>query len=133
MGRGEILGLRWGDIPHNRRVITLTMTKDGLGREVPLSKRAYGALSEWKSRADKPKPQVFPTAPSSLQQAWYWLLARAEVYELRVHDLRQECVSRLLELGLNVIEISSILGHNELRMLKRYTHLSGDDLVARLG
>jgi hypothetical protein len=32
-----------------------------------------------------------------------------------------------------VIEVSTISGHKELRMLRRYSHLSADDLVARLG
>lgn len=133
MRRGEILGLQWCDISHNRRVISLKMTKNGSGREVPLSQRAFDALTEWKTRADPDQPRVFPMAPGSLEQAWYRLLTRAEVTELRFHDLRHEGVSRLFERGLNVIEVSSISGHKELRMLKRYTHLSADDLVGRLG
>ncbi|MGK9338868.1 site-specific integrase [Sinorhizobium meliloti] len=133
MRRGEILGLQWSDISHNRRVIALKMTKNGSGREVPLSQRAFDALTEWKTRADPDQPRLFPMAPGSLEQAWYRLLTRAEVTELRFHDLRHEGVSRLFERGLNVIEVSSISGHKELRMLKRYTHLSADDLVGRLG
>lgn len=84
MRRGEILGLNWSDISHNRRVISLTMTKSGSGREVPLSQRAFDALMDWKVLAATDAPKVFPI-------------------------------------------------HKELRMLKRYTHLSADDLVARLG
>lgn len=133
MRRGEILGLQWSDISHNRRVIALKMTKNGSGREVPLSQRAFDALTEWKTRADADQPRVFPMNPGSLEQAWFRLLTRAEVTELRFHDLRHEGVSRLFERGLNVIEVSSISGHKELRMLKRYTHLSADDLVGRLG
>ncbi|TDW25342.1 site-specific recombinase XerD [Rhizobium azibense] len=133
MRRGEILGLRWSNLSHNRRVITLAMTKNGSGREVPLSQRAFDGLIEWKRRADVDQPRVFPMAPGSLEQAWYRLLVRAEVSGLRFHDLRHEGVSRHFERGLNVIEVSSISGHKELRMLKRYTHLSADDLVARLG
>lgn len=133
MRRGEILGLRWSDISHNRRVITLTMTKNGSGREVPLSPRAFDVLAEWKTQADVDQQRVFPMAPGSLEQAWYRLLLRADVGGLRFHDLRHEAVSRLFERGLNVIEVSSISGHKELRMLRRYTHLSADDLVSRLG
>ncbi|MBB4570331.1 site-specific integrase [Rhizobium leucaenae] len=132
MRRGEILGLRWSDISHNRRVITLAMTKNGSGREVPLSQRAFDALKEWKICADVDQPRVFPMTPGSLEQAWYRLLVRANVKGLRFHDLRHEGVSRLFERGLNVIEVSSISGHKELRMLRRYTHLSADDLVAKL-
>lgn len=47
MRRGELLGLQWDDISHNRRVITLHMTKNGSGREVPLSQRAFDALMTW--------------------------------------------------------------------------------------
>ena len=133
MRRGEILGLRWGDISHNRRVITLAMTKNGSGREVPLSQRAFDAVTEWKSRADVDQLQVFPMKPGSLEQVWRRLLIRAEIAGLRFHDLRHEGVSRLFERGLNVIEVSTISGHKELRMLRRYAHLSADDLVSRLG
>jgi integrase len=133
MRRGEILGLQWSDISHNRRVITLTMTKNGSGREVPMSHRAFDALTEWKTRAEDDQPMVFPMKAGSLEQVWRRLLIRAEITGLRFHDLRHEAVSRLFERGLNVIEVSSISGHRELRMLKRYTHLSADDLVSRLG
>ena len=133
MRRGEILGLKWSDISHNRRVISLSMTKNGSGREVPLSQRAYSALLDWKVRANEGEHRVFPMAPGSLEQAWYRLLMRAEISGLRFHDLRHEGVSRLFERGLNVIEVSSISGHKELRMLKRYAHLDAADLVARLG
>ncbi|WP_431320822.1 tyrosine-type recombinase/integrase [Rhizobium sp. YTU87027] len=133
MRRGEILGLMWSDISHNRRVITLTMTKNGSGREVPLSQRAFQALVEWKERAEVDQSTVFPTTAGALEQAWRRLLARSDVKALRFHDLRHESVSRMFERGLNMIEVSSVSGHKELRMLKRYTHLSADALVGRLG
>jgi integrase len=133
MRRGEILGLQWADISHNRRVITLALTKNGSGREVPLSQRAFQALNEWKDIAEVGQSTVFPMKAGTLEQAWRRLLARSNVNALRFHDLRHEGVSRLFERGLNMIEVSSISGHKELRMLKRYTHLSADDLVGRLG
>ncbi|MBY3088303.1 site-specific integrase [Rhizobium laguerreae] len=132
MRRSEILGLKWNDISHNRRVITLEMTKNGSGREVPMTQRAFDALSWWKEKAPVDEATIFPIAPGSLEQVWRRLLKRANIVGLRFHDLRHEGVSRLFERGLNVIEVSSISGHKELRMLKRYTHLSADNLVARL-
>lgn len=133
MRRGELLGLKWSDVSHNRRVISLAMTKNGTSRDVPLSQRAFDALMEWKSRAGIDQSTVFPMKAGSLEQAWYRLLKRVGITGLRFHDLRHEGVSRLFERGLNMIEVSSISGHKELRMLKRYTHLAADDLVARLG
>lgn len=133
MRRGELLGLKWTDFSHNRRVLTLAMTKNGSGRDVPLSQRAFEALTEWKSRADVDQPLVFPLSAGSLEQVWRRLLIRADIKGLRFHDLRHEGVSRLFECGLNVIEVSSISGHRDIRILKRYTHLIADELVARLG
>ena len=42
-------------------------------------------------------------------------------------------ISRLFERGLNPMEVAAISGHKTLQMLKRYTHLRAEDLVARLG
>ncbi|MGR9144839.1 site-specific integrase [Rhizobium leguminosarum] len=133
MRRSEILGLKWNDISHNRRVITLDMTKNGSSREVPMSQRAFDALCSWKTGAPEDESMIFPIAPGSFEQVWRRLLKRANVTGLRFHDLRHEGVSRLFERGLNVIEVSTISGHKELRMLRRYSHLSADNLVSRLG
>jgi integrase len=132
MRRGELLALRWADISHNRRVATLHMTKNGEGREVPLSTRAYDVLNAWRSNAPDDEQRVFPLSEGGLEQIWRRLLVRAQIKDLRFHDLRHEAVSRLFERGLNVMEVSSISGHKELRMLRRYSHLRADDLVARL-
>lgn len=133
MRRGELLGLRWRDISHNRRVVTLHMTKNGERREVPLSQRAYDALSTWRRSDDlNDEERVFPLSAGGLEQIWSRLLLRAKITDLRFHDLRHEAVSRLFERGLNVMEVSSISGHRELRMLRRYSHLRAEDLVARL-
>src|SRR5690606_22153029 len=129
----ELLGLRWADISHNRRVVTLHMTKNGERREVPLSGRAYDALNAWRQRQGEINhDRVFPLSVGGLEQIWSRLLVRARIADLRFHDLRHESVSRLFERGLNVIEVSSISGHKELRMLRRYSHLRAEDLVARL-
>ncbi|KIQ01088.1 DNA recombinase [Agrobacterium tumefaciens] len=133
MRRGELLGLKWTDFSHNRRVLSLALTKNGSGRDVPLSQRAFDALMAWRQHTDIDPSTIFPMRAGTLEQAWRRLLTRSGVTALRFHDLRHEGVSRLFERGLNVIEVSSISGHKEMRMLKRYTHLSADDLVARLG
>lgn len=133
MRRGELLGLKWTDLSHNRRVLSLALTKNGSGRDVPLSQRAFDALIAWRQHPDIDPSNIFPMRAGTLEQAWRRLLTRSGVTALRFHDLRHEGVSRLFERGLNVIEVSAVSGHKELRMLKRYTHLAADDLVTRLG
>ena len=53
--------------------------------------------------------------------------------DLRFHDLRHEATSRLFEKGFSIVEVASITGHEDLKMLKRYTHLRAENLVGRLG
>jgi integrase len=132
MRRGELLGMRWSDVSHNRRVVTLAMTKNGSARDVPLSQRAFETLCAWRKCCDDQEARVFPMAEGTFNQAWRRIVARAGIANLHFHDLRHEGVSRLFEKGLNVMEVATISGHRELRMLKRYTHLSADDLVAKL-
>ena len=37
------------------------------------------------------------------------------------------------EKGLNPVEVATITGHKDTKMLMRYTHLRAEDLVGRLG
>ncbi len=53
--------------------------------------------------------------------------------DLHFHDLRHEATSRFFEKGLNPVEVATITGHKDTRMLMRYTHLRAEDLVKRLG
>ena len=60
-------------------------------------------------------------------------IRRAVIENLRFHDLRHEATTRLFEKGLNIMEVASITGHKDLRMLRRYTHLKAEDLARKLG
>ena len=57
---------------------------------------------------------------------------QSEIKNFRFHDLRHEATSRLFEMNLNMIEVSTITGHKTLQMLKRYTHLSIDKIVKKI-
>ena len=130
MRRGEILSLTWEHVDLDRRIAHLPVTKNGEARDVPLSTRAALTLAALDRLSDG---LVFSVTGHAVEQAWQHLRKRAGVPDLRFHDLRHEAVSRLFEKGLNVIEVSAISGHRELRMLSRYTHLQAIDLAARLG
>ena len=61
------------------------------------------------------------------------LCRKVNIDDLHFHDLRHEATSRLFEKGLNPVEVATITGHKDTRMLMRYTHLRAEDLVGRLG
>lgn len=129
MRRGELLSLRWEHVDLDRRVAHLPLTKNGSSRDVPLSTRAVDTLRRLRTGESA---TVFSTAPNAVRLAWERLRRRVGLEDLHLHDLRHEAVSRLFEKGFNVVEVASISGHRELRMLQRYTHLKAADLAKRL-
>ena len=76
---------------------------------------------------------LFSYKPDSVTQAFGRLCKRQGIENLHFHDLRHEATSRFFEKGLNPVEVATITGHKDPRMLMRYTHLRAEDLVKRLG
>jgi integrase len=130
MRRGELLSLAWEDVDLDLRVAHLDMTKNGSKRDVPLSSEAINLL---RSLPHDISGNVFPLTAAALRGLWNRACRRAGITGLHFHDLRHEATSRFFEKGLNVIEVATITGHKDLRMLQRYTHLRAEDLAKKLG
>ena len=132
MRRNELASLKWEQIDLNKRVAHLAKTKTDVPRDVPLSNAAVKALESLPKKESGP---VFSLQAESMSQAFEraCLPHRANILDIRFHDLRHEGTSRLFEKGLNVMEVAAITGHQTLEMLKRYTHLRAEDLVKKLG
>ena len=76
---------------------------------------------------------LFSYTARGLSGAFLKLCRKVKIDDLHFHDLRHEATSRLFEKGLNPVEVATITGHKDTRMLMRYTHLRAEDLVGRLG
>lgn len=130
MRQGEIVGLMWCNIDLARRVAVLPMTKNGERRAVPLSSKA---VEVFESLPRSNSGQVFyEVTCEAVKRGFSRAVKRAGILDLRFHDLRHEATSRLFELGLNIMEVSSITGHKTLQMLKRYTHFQAEELAKKL-
>ncbi|WP_280337906.1 tyrosine-type recombinase/integrase [Salinicola acroporae] len=70
--------------------------------------------------------------PYAYTKLWNQAKKQARLDDFRFHDLRHEAVSRLVEAGLSDQEVAAISGHKSMQMLRRYTHLRAEDLVAKL-
>ena len=89
--------------------------------------------SEYEGVIPLREPTVFDYKPRGLSGEFLKLCRRKGIENLHFHDLRHEATSRLFEKGLNPVEVATITGHKDTRMLMRYTHLRAKDLVERLG
>ena len=78
------------------------------------------------------EPPLFSRSPNGVTGGFLRLCRKVGIEDLRFHDLRHEATSRLFEKGLNPVEVATITGHKDTRMLMRYTHLRAEDLVGRL-
>lgn len=128
MRRGEILGMRWGDLQMATRGLLIPTTKSGQARTIPLSKGALRVLEGLSPTHDL----VFPMSPNACRLAWERLTRRAGIKDLHFHDLRHEALSRFFELGLSSPEVALISGHSDIRMLFRYTHPTRQRILDKL-
>lgn len=135
--RGEILHLRWPDVDLVREHVTFHDTKNNERRSVPLVDPALSALREYiRTRRRLDTDLVFPsptgTTPLVINKTWGRIIARAGLENFRFHDLRHTAASYLAQNGATLAEISEIMGHKSLQMVKRYAHLQPEHLRASL-
>lgn len=143
MRRGELLALRWENIRLAERVAHLPMTKNGHSRDVPLSSKAINIL---KALPRTLHGAVFPLTANAVKLGFVRAVKRARRHyvaaggtddrmltDLHFHDLRHIAVTRLAEKLPNIVELASVSGHTDVRMLRRYYHPKAEDLAKKLG
>lgn len=148
MRRSEIVMLRREQIDLTHGVVTLTDTKNGDTRYVPLSPFARDALRKW--LAGRPmRGRIFDVTPGAMTRAFarardrarrqYETLChrhgrrpvRAYFVDLRLHDLRHEATTILSDV-YPAHALAKVTGHRDTRMLLRYYNPRGRDLAQQL-
>ena len=134
----EIQKLRWEHVDLEARELHLPDSKTG-GRAVPLAPSAVRLLESLPRDEDNPwviagkKPDSHLT---DLQHPWRRIRARADLEDVRIHDLRHSFASRALALGEGLPMIGKLLGHTQVQTTARYAHLARDTVkasAARIG
>jgi integrase len=65
---------------------------------------------------------------SNIHKVWRQLRARAGLPHLRIHDLRHQYASFLVNSGRTLYEVQQIWGHSDPSVTQRYAHLSKKSL-----
>lgn len=126
MRRKEITDLEWNRVFLNRRVLTLYDSKNGDGRDVPLSLRAVEILEQLKDFC-----QPFDVDKDVLSTLFRRACIKAGVKNAHFHDARATALTRLAK-KLSVLELARMVGHRDIRSLQIYYRETADELALKL-
>ncbi len=117
---GEILTLTWDQIDLSRGVITLTQTKNGKVRKIPMNRLVSEAIKGLPRRG----PYVFggDKPYGSIKTAFRAACKRAKIRGCRFHDLRHTAATYLVLAGVDLPTVSELLGHSDISLTMRYAH-----------
>lgn len=128
MRQSEILNLKWSDVDLDKNRIILYETKNGEIRQVAIAGHALEMIQQLDKLRRIDTHLIFPgkfsKKPIDIRSAWETAIKKANISNFRFHDLRHSCASYLAMNGASLAEISEVLGHKTLAMVKRYSHLS---------
>ncbi|MBE7216827.1 site-specific integrase [Shewanella benthica] len=130
---GEAISLQVGDVDSQMMQVHIRNAKGGKDRLVPLPKRTLIALRYYWQTHHHPR-FLFPGKdgkPDSLidkggiQKALKRVIRECNIHKsISPHNLRHSYATHLLEQGLDLRSVQSLLGHNSLNTTARYTRLT---------
>ena len=139
MRRGEILGLKWGNVDLARGFIFIEDSKSGRSRKVPMTPAVLEALrvlprnSEYVFYNPETKNHI-QDVKTAFRKACRLSKKDPEdekdpgIEGLRFHDLRHTAASKMIEAGVDLVTVSKILGHASIQMTMRYAHPTPDNM-----
>lgn len=147
---GELLNMAWEDVNFTDSTAHIPKTKTDQARTIPLTPKAIETLQSlprpieggrvfscW-GRVDSFE-NVFRRARDRARKEYESKCVKSGekpdakfLCDLRFHDLRHTATSRLARLIPNVVELSRITGHTDLKMLSRYYHITAAELARKL-
>ncbi len=129
--RGEILGLRWAEIDIEAGVARLPDSKTGK-KTLHLGAPARAVLARVKRLPDNPYVicgRLRGAPLVGLPKIWARVRRRAELPDLRLHDLRHAFASTAAMNGMSLPTIGRLLGHSQPAVTDRYAHFASSPLV----
>lgn len=141
MRKKEILSLEWNEVHFNSSIILLsaTKTKSKKARIIPLVGDLRNLLIEIQNGEENCEEYVFAGYTADiLRKQWQKLLKQVEFNRIKdgtslhFHDLRHIYAQALLDQGVGLEDIQSLLGHEDIATTqKRYAMFARPDLHSK--
>ena len=125
--QGEILKMKREHINFEKKQITFFDTKNSLDRTIPVPEHVLSMLKSYRFGEF-----VFNTLARRLRKHFTIACKRAEIKDLRFHDLRAYFATNALLSGMTIAQVSFLTGHKDWSQLKRYTRIKPEDLLEKI-
>lgn len=135
MRRGEQFGLQWKHIDFQTSIITIPRAKNGELRHIPMNDRVIAILQGLPSRLKSTwvftssNGETAMDADNFVRRVFKPALTKAGIGDFRWHDLRHTFASRLVMAGEDIRTVQELMGHKNITMTMRYSHLSPKHLM----
>jgi len=132
MRRGEILSLSWDNTDLKHGFILLDVTKNGERREIPINDTLRKTLNGMTRRIDIQHVFYHPfngKPYKEVKHSFNTACKRSGIKNFHFHDLRHTFASHLVMSGIDITTVSRLLGHKNLTMTLRYSHLAPSHMV----
>jgi integrase len=125
----ELLSAKWVDVDLENKTLKIraTNSKSKQLRSVPLNESAMEVLNQLDTRGKFDYifvNQQIGKPYTTITKVWARLRKQAGLDHLRLHDLRHQYASFLVNSGRTLYEVQQILGHSDSKVTQRYAHLS---------
>ena len=131
---GEILKLTTSDVNFDTAFVHVVDSKTGKNRSVPLNRISYLILKKYANR--NPSDIMFKSEDEGLANTTQKVFANVvkkcgfnngiagRRHRVVFHTLRHTFASWLVQDGTSIAEVSTLLGHSDIKMTMRYAHLA---------
>jgi integrase len=144
----EILSLTWSDVDFDydgKGLIHFFRTKNKRDRTEFLMPRSRKTLLEWKDHLEWKRHRANVNEPKSdyvfcridgtplkrFDKAWRRSLELAGIKDFHFHDLRHTFCSNLILSGGSLKDAKEMIGHSDISMTDRYSHLSMEHCLSK--
>ncbi|MEO5930247.1 MAG: site-specific integrase, partial [Candidatus Kapaibacterium sp.] len=126
--RENVMSMRWDQISFERKEWRIPRTKNDEPQTVPLGEETIQVLN---GRKDNVSDFVFPGPGkkgymAESRRGWKRILQRADIQDLRIHDLRRTLGSWQAKTGASLVIIGKSLNHKSLTATQIYSRLDLD-------
>lgn len=133
--QGELFHLQWDmiNLLESSLILPGRVTKNSSSRYIPLNDEAKYVMQQLYNKSVSKEGLVFPSKNNqpfnNIKRSWTSVLKQAQITQFRWHDLRHHFASKLVMAGVDLNTVRELLGHSDIKMTLRYSHLAPEHKV----